>query len=224
MRIEELQSKMARCRSCAALLEVRYVDPTTQLEPLRALPVVGRVRRTPVMLVGQAPGLEEYRSVRPFRGRAGREIRRIFEAQGIPPQAFDRLVYATTLVKCFPGRRLVGTGADASVRDRTPTGAEVRNCAPFLIEEIRLVRPRLLVLVGIRAIAAYESLRGRSYKGDLRSYVGRTERWRGVTAVFMPHTSGTSRWLNRSETNNRRLFIEAQRRLRAALRRAGVVP
>jgi uracil-DNA glycosylase len=224
MHTRELQERIRRCRLCSSLLELRYVDPTTEMEPLRARPVVDRMRRAPVMLVGQAPGLEEYRSGRPFRGGAGREIRRIFERQGISPQMFDRLVYQTTVTKCFPGRRLVGVGVEASVRDRTPTGAEVRNCTPFLLEEIRLIRPRVIVLMGSSAVATYESLRGRPYKGDLRSYVGRTERWGGTTVVFMPHTSGTSRWLNASEVRNRRLFKEAQRQLKAALRRARLVP
>ena len=151
MHTRELQERIRRCRRCSSLLELRYVDPKTEMEPLRARPVAARVSRAPVMLVGQAPGLEEYRSGRPFQGGAGREIRRIFERQGIPPREFDRLVYQTTVTKCFPGRRVVGMGVDASVRDRAPTGAEVRNCAPVLIEEIRLVRPRVLVLIGIRA-------------------------------------------------------------------------
>jgi len=85
------------------------------------------------------------------------------------------------------------------------------------------VRPRVLVLLGAGAIAAYERLRGRRYRGDLRAYVGRAERWEGTTVVFLPHTSGTSRWLNRGEVRNRRLHAEAQRLLGAALRRAGVV-
>ena len=43
-----------------------------------------------------------------------------------------------------------------------------------------------------------------------------------MAVVFLPHTSGTSRWLNPSEVENRRLFAEAQRLLATALRGAGI--
>ena len=93
---------------------------------------------------------------------------------------------------------------------------------PFLRAQIGLVQPKVLVLLGASAIAAYELLRGRRYAGDLKRYVGRTEDWDGTAVVFLAHTSGTSRWLNPSEVENRRLFAEAQRLLASALRTAGM--
>jgi uracil-DNA glycosylase len=93
---------------------------------------------------------------------------------------------------------------------------------PFLLAQVRLVHARVLVLLGAGAIAAYELLRGRRYLGDLKRYVGRPEDWDGMAVVFLPHTSGTSRWRNPSESENRRLFDEAQRLLATALRTAGI--
>jgi hypothetical protein len=43
-----------------------------------------------------------------------------------------------------------------------------------------------------------------------------------MTGIFLPHTSGSSRWLNPGEVENRRLFDKAQRLLGEALRSAGV--
>jgi uracil-DNA glycosylase len=94
----------------------------------------------------------------------------------------------TSVGKCYPGRR-----PGASV-DSPPSRAEVARWSPVLREEVRLVHPRLLVLVGGLAhrFAFGEDAR-------LDQLVGRSLRWEaapGAQVIALPHPSGASTWLN----------------------------
>jgi uracil-DNA glycosylase len=105
-----------------------------------------------VMLVGEQPGDREDRSGKPFVGPAGRELDRGLEAAGI-----DRAdAYVTNVVKHFKfeerGRRRI---------HQTPKRFEIDACRPWLEEELKVVKPEALVLLG--AIAA-KALLGSSFK------------------------------------------------------------
>jgi uracil-DNA glycosylase family protein len=100
-------------------------------------------RSAEVMLVGEQPGDKEDRQGHPFVGPAGRLLDAALEQAGI-----DRSrVYVTNSVKHFKfvqierGRRL----------HKKPSPGEVRACHPWLQEEIRLVRPRVIVALGATA-------------------------------------------------------------------------
>jgi uracil-DNA glycosylase len=105
-----------------------------------------------VMLVGEQPGDREDRSGKPFVGPAGRELDRGLEAAGI-----DRAdAYVTNVVKHFKfeerGRRRI---------HQTPKRFEIDACRPWLEEELKVVKPEALVLLG--AIAA-KALLGSAFK------------------------------------------------------------
>jgi uracil-DNA glycosylase family protein len=105
-----------------------------------------------LMLVGEQPGDREDRAGKPFVGPAGRELDRGLEAAGI-----DRAdAYLTNVVKHFKfeerGRRRI---------HQTPKRFEIEACRPWLEEELRVVRPDALLLLG--AIAA-KALLGSSFK------------------------------------------------------------
>ncbi len=105
-----------------------------------------------VMLVGEAPGRTEDEQGRPFVGAAGQLLNELLERAGMPRQT----VYITNVVKCRPPN------------NRTPTEEEVASCIGYLKDEIRLVRPRVIVALGNTAGSAIFSLAGL--------------RWRGATA------------------------------------------
>jgi uracil-DNA glycosylase family protein len=115
--------------------------------------VFGEGRRgSRVMLVGEQPGDREDRAGRPFVGPAGRELDRGLEAAGI-----DRKdAYVTNVVKHFKfegrGRRRI---------HQTPKRFEIDACRPWLEEELRVVKPDALVLLGATAAKA---LLGSSFK------------------------------------------------------------
>jgi uracil-DNA glycosylase len=103
-------------------------------------------RAAEVMLVGEQPGDLEDRAGHPFVGPAGKLLDTALVRAGI-----DRTrVYVTNSVKHFKfvtierGRRL----------HKKPTAAEVRACNPWLQEEIRLIKPRVIVALGATAAQA----------------------------------------------------------------------
>lgn len=103
-------------------------------------------RAADVMLVGEQPGDQEDRQGHPFVGPAGR----LLDA-GLDDAGIDRKrVYVTNSVKHFKfvvierGRRL----------HKKPAPGEVRACNPWLQEEIRLVKPRVIVALGATAAQA----------------------------------------------------------------------
>ena len=105
-----------------------------------------------VMLVGEQPGDREDRAGEPFVGPAGRELDRGLEAAGI--ERAD--AYVTNVVKHFKfeerGRRRI---------HQTPKRFEIDACKPWLEEELKVVKPQALVLLGATAAKA---LLGSSFK------------------------------------------------------------
>ena len=105
-----------------------------------------------VMLVGEQPGDREDLAGEPFVGPAGRELDRGLEAAGI--ERAD--AYVTNVVKHFKfeerGRRRI---------HQTPKRFEIDACKPWLEEELRVVKPEALVLLGATAAKA---LLGSSFK------------------------------------------------------------
>ena len=112
------------------------------------------------MLVGEQPGDREDRAGEPFVGPAGRELDRGLEAAGI---ARDD-AYVTNVVKHFKfeerGRRRI---------HQTPKRFEIEACRPWLEEELKVVRPEALVLLGATAAKALlgSSFRVTQHRGEL---------------------------------------------------------
>jgi DNA polymerase len=123
--------------------------------------VFGEGRRSSrVMLVGEQPGDREDRAGRPFVGPAGRELDRALEAAGI-----DRAdAFLTNAVKHFKfeerGRRRI---------HQTPKRFEIDACRPWLEEELKVVKPEVLVLLGATAAKALlgSSFRVTQHRGEL---------------------------------------------------------
>ena len=85
-----------------------------------------------LMFVGEGPGANEDRQGEPFVGRGGQLLDRIIAAMGL--QRAD--VYIANIVKCRPPN------------NRDPEADEVQACEPFLKEQIRIIRPEVLVALG----------------------------------------------------------------------------
>lgn len=89
-----------------------------------------------LMFVGEAPGADEDASGRPFVGRAGQLLNKIIEAIGLKRE--DVLI--GNVNRCRPPA------------NRTPTTDEARTCKPFLLREINIVRPDVIVVLGNTAM------------------------------------------------------------------------
>jgi uracil-DNA glycosylase family protein len=118
------------------------------------------LKRARVMLVGEQPGDKEDLAGKPFVGPAGRELDKGLEAAGI---ARDE-AYVTNVVKHFKfeerGRRRI---------HQTPKRFEIDACSPWLEEELRVVSPEALVLLGATAAKALmgSSFRLTKHRGEL---------------------------------------------------------
>ena len=149
--------------------------------PLESLPVVHRAAGRRAYLYGQAPGVVEGAEGRPWRGRAGQMLRRWLR---LDEDTFYDTFYCASVTRCYPGRPASGRG------DRTPTREERALCATWRDEELRLLRPTLVVTVGGLAAHALTGAR------TLTDCVGKSYVVGDATVVPLPHPSGASSWLN----------------------------
>ena len=98
-----------------------------------------------LMLIGEAPGAQEDELGQPFVGRSGQLLDQLLAAAGLDSN-LD--AYICNGVKCRPPG------------NRKPTAQELAACRPFLLEQIALVQPQVLVLVGATALRAVLGLKG----------------------------------------------------------------
>jgi uracil-DNA glycosylase len=145
-----------------------------------------------LMIVGQAPGVTECETGRPFNGSSGQRLFEWLAESGWDESTFRAAQYMTAITKCYPGRSPNGKG------DRAPTRAEQKLCAPYLKQELALVEPDVVVPVGSMAVRRFL---GRVRLADVVGTV--VEGNEGRLVVPLPHPSGVNLWLNRSENQQR---------------------
>ncbi|NPA23845.1 MAG: uracil-DNA glycosylase [Crenarchaeota archaeon] len=85
-----------------------------------------------IMIVGEAPGEKEDEQGRPFVGPAGQLLTRILNSLGVSREQ----VYITNIVKCRPPE------------NRDPTPEEIRSCLPYLIRQIQIIKPKVIICLG----------------------------------------------------------------------------
>ena len=141
-----------------------------------------------ILLVGQAPGLRATNENRPFAGAAGDKLRAWFELGGIPREDFWRKIHFSAVTKCYPGRLPGARG------DRVPTPEEQLLCRPWLDAQLEILRPEIVLLVGLLAIQTFLGK-----VPSLQAVVGTAVVRDGVRYLPLPHPSGVSRWLNEPE-------------------------
>ena len=107
-----------------------------------------------LMFIGEGPGADEDEQGLPFVGRAGQLLNNMINAMGLKREQ----VYIANIVKCRPPG------------NRTPERDECDTCSPFLMRQIRVVRPKVIVALGATAAKnllsmsdSMASLRGRFY-------------------------------------------------------------
>ena len=177
------------------------------------VPIVSQAVRPRVMIVGQAPGKVESAGGRPFAGRAGKTLFRWLERAGIDEDTARVRIYIAAVTRCYPGPSPSGRG------DRVPSPIEQEACASWLDDELRIIRPRLLIPVGRLAISRFlpnlplDRLIGRAHDID---HVGGS-----ATAIPLPHPSGASSWIHAGD--HPKLLDAALRLIAAELRKLHVV-
>jgi DNA polymerase len=127
-----------------------------------------------LMFVGEAPGADEDAQGEPFVGAAGQLLTRIIKAMGFSRET----VYIANILKCRPDMPGQSRG------NRKPTPEEMATCLPWLLEQIDLVRPAVMVALGATAV---EGLLG---KGEgITRLRGRFQTFRGIPVMPTFHPS-----------------------------------
>jgi len=97
-----------------------------------------------LMFIGEAPGVDEDQQGEPFVGRAGQLLTRILKAMNFARED----VYIANILKCRPDT------PPGSFGNRAPTATEMQMCRPYLVEQIEIIQPKVLVaLLGPRVDA-----------------------------------------------------------------------
>jgi len=120
-----------------------------------------------LVFVGEGPGADEDVQGLPFVGRAGKLLTQMIEAMGL--QRND--VYICNVVKCRPPQ------------NRAPEPGEVETCSPYLLRQIDVINPKVIVCLGaVAAKTLLETTRG------ISQYRGEWQEWRGrkLMATYHP--------------------------------------
>jgi DNA polymerase len=106
--------------------------------------------KTELMFIGEAPGADEDQQGEPFVGRAGQLLTNMIKAMGLSREQ----VYIANIIKCRPPG------------NRTPEREECETCSPFLMRQIAVIKPKVIVALG--AVAAKTLLAMNSSMAQLR--------------------------------------------------------
>ncbi len=121
-----------------------------------------------LMIIGEAPGAKEEELGEPFVGRSGKLLDKLLQNAGID---INQDVYFCNVVKCRPPQ------------NRRPTKIEIQENLPWLFQQIKLVNPKVIVLVGATALEAILKIKSR-----ISFFRGKWINWEGklVMPVFHP--------------------------------------
>lgn len=142
-----------------------------------------------LMFIGEAPGADEDARGEPFVGRAGQLLTRIIETMG-----FARAdVYIANILKCRPDT------PGASSGNRAPTPVEMQTCRPYLMKQIEIIQPKVIVALGAVAV---EGLLGT--RGAMRELRGRWHSFNGTPLMITYHPAYLLR--NQSPSEKRKVW------------------
>jgi DNA polymerase len=124
------------------------------------------------MFVGEAPGADEDQQGEPFVGKAGQLLTRIIQTMGFTRDT----VYIANILKCrpdTPGR---------TIGNRKPTPEEMKTCLPYLLAQIDIIQPQVMVALGATAV---EGLFGRTV--GITRLRGQWQTFRGIPVMPTYH-------------------------------------
>ena len=188
--LQQLALACADCRRCG-LAEGRQQVVVARGNPEARL-----------MVIGEAPGAQEDAEGLPFVGRSGRLLDQLLAAAGLDPAAD---VYICNGVKCRPPN------------NRKPTAGEMAACRPWLEQQIAVVDPPLVVLLGATALEAVLGIRGGITQRRGQWLSSPVELLRGRRLMPVLHPSYLLRFPTPAEGSPRALTAADFREVRRAL-------
>jgi len=158
--LKEIRNK--KCKSCELYREAEFV----------CLPGFGS-DKAKIMFIGEAPGHREDDSGKPFVGRAGKVLDTILHELGLN----RKRVYISNIVHCRPPQ------------NRTPSMDEMRSCRKYLLKEIKIVNPKIIVTLGNSALKGLFDTNTMSIKKER----GRLIEWDGRIILPTYHPAAALR-------------------------------
>ncbi len=129
---EDLEKSIQDCQKCKLCQTRKHI-------------VLGEGNRdADIMFIGEGPGADEDAQGRPFVGKAGQLMNKAFQGLGIDRNS----VYITNIVKCRPPA------------NRVPEDYEAEACLDYLRNQVMLVKPKIIVLLGSTAL---KNILGKEY-------------------------------------------------------------
>jgi uracil-DNA glycosylase family 4 len=177
-RLNALNARVAGCTKCPRLVRTRTQtvfgvgNPNAQL-----------------MFIGEAPGVEEDAQGEPFVGRAGQLLTRIIRTMGLARED----VYIANILKCRPDMPAGSFG------NRAPTPGEMQTCRPYLVEQIEIIQPQVIVALGAVAV---EGLLGT--RATMRELRGKWQRYNETPLMITYHPAYLLR--NQSPSEKRKVW------------------
>ena len=149
--LEPIRERVRACTKCAHLACSRTQTVFGVGNPAADL-----------MFIGEAPGVDEDQQGEPFVGRAGQLLTRILKAMNFARED----VYIANILKCRPD---IPPG---SFGNRPPTPTEMQTCRPYLVEQIEIIQPAVLVALGAVAVEGLLGIRRtmRELRGRWHAY------------------------------------------------------
>lgn len=180
-KLANLAARVAGCRNCEHLAAFRTQTVFGVGNPDAEL-----------MFIGEGPGADEDKKGEPFVGPAGQLLTKMIAAMGLSREK----VYIANVLKCRPDMPPGSTG------NRKPTPAEMQTCLPYLLAQLEIIQPRVIVALGATAV---EGLFGTFQPGTTISRMrGRFHDFRGTPVMPTYHPSYLLR--NQSNTEKRKVW------------------
>ncbi len=128
-----------------------------------------------LMFVGEAPGADEDLVGEPFVGNAGQLLTKIIETMGLS----RRDVYIANVLKCRPDP------VPGETKNRSPMTQEIETCKPYLLEQINIIQPRVIVALGGTAVEGLLNLE----KSGISKMRGHWQDFHGIPLMPTFHPS-----------------------------------
>lgn len=127
-KLAQIARQVASCEVCTELCQAATNPVPGEGDP-----------EADIMFVGEAPGAEEDRQGRPFVGASGKFLAEMLESIGLTREQ----VFITNIVKYRPPQ------------NRDPIPDEIRACLPYLMQQIEVIDPKLIIFLGRHAMNVF---------------------------------------------------------------------
>jgi DNA polymerase len=144
---------------------------------------------SPLMFVGEAPGADEDAKGEPFVGKAGQLLTRMINTMGFTRET----VYIANILKCRPDT------PGESFGNRKPTPEEMKTCLPYLLAQVDLIQPKVIVALGATAV---EGLFGKT--SGITRLRGQFRTFRNIPVMLTYHPAFLLR--NQSNSEKRKVW------------------